>query len=154
LIENNVMRINALLSLTFDILGIGLPGWTADFNAALSQYAEPENSADDALKIPMVSSLSLDLIESYSAVVLLAFIDAGLPLALARMILSCTNGFVTTRATILLWSVLDLASKILPPKSLAVDIKSFLIDRTIEDTSNPAEDGHIGTRSRARLALM
>lgn len=112
---------NVILELLFDILRIKPPSWSSSFLAGrrLTTYGRVTNLKNQAIQD--TSSTSMDptnkwnLLEHYVAVVLAAFLHAGLVPALLQAEEEPLTLPLKRKTTLLLGEVLKMANELLPP---------------------------------------
>ncbi|XP_041475993.1 rapamycin-insensitive companion of mTOR-like isoform X2 [Lytechinus variegatus] len=115
-----------LLEVLYDIFYLPIPEWTEDFATALQSIDSCQMKSSWNLTEGFVVAEALDLLpnraitrpnltENHLALLLLAFINAGLLESLVEVVTS-DNANLSIQATILLGELLYMADKILPPE--------------------------------------
>ncbi|KAI9140964.1 Rapamycin-insensitive companion of mTOR, N-term-domain-containing protein [Paraphysoderma sedebokerense] len=127
-----------LLDLFFQIFRIELPSWFPAFVSARTHSAQKPPVPDDfiPLALPTAASLSscsalkplpyidrLNLLDHYTAMLLLIFVEGGLLEALIDLI-GTSEKSVATRATILVGEIIDLCNRLLPA-SVGLKVQSL-----------------------------
>ncbi|XP_050401999.1 rapamycin-insensitive companion of mTOR [Patella vulgata] len=113
------------LEMIFDLFQLKLPTWTEDFSLALSGVDPSEMNENWKLGegfvaeegrtiLPHVATTRPNLVENHTALILCAWINAGILEALVEVITS-SEGALFCRAVILLGELLHLANTLLPP---------------------------------------
>ncbi|KAM7287109.1 rapamycin-insensitive companion of mTOR isoform X2 [Ixodes scapularis] len=116
-----------ILALFYDIFCLALPAWTSDFEAALasSDRAAMQESwklyegfvaAEGRDLLPPVTKHRSNLVANYLALLLLAFVQAGILEALVEVIVTSEDA-MAIQATILLAELLYMASMFLPSEA-------------------------------------
>ncbi|CAN8003661.1 unnamed protein product [Ixodes hexagonus] len=116
-----------ILALFYDIFCLALPIWTNDFDAALASCDRPSMreswklyegfvAAEGRDLLPPVTRHRSNLVANYLALLLLAFVQAGILEALVEVIVTSEDA-MAIQATILLAELLYMASMFLPSET-------------------------------------
>ncbi|XP_071953101.1 rapamycin-insensitive companion of mTOR-like isoform X2 [Antedon mediterranea] len=115
-----------IMTLIFHLFHLHVPDWTDDFFVAIitsdashwqSSWSLSEGFVVEEAKVilPHLASSRTNLVENHNALLLSAFINAGLLESLVEVITSGSD-HLATMATVLLGELLHLANRLLPPE--------------------------------------
>ncbi|XP_041359986.1 rapamycin-insensitive companion of mTOR-like [Gigantopelta aegis] len=116
-----------IMETLFDLFRLTLPQWTSDFATALISVDRSDMQETWRLSegfiveegravLPHLAKTRTNLVENHLALILSAWISAGILEALIEVVIS-SEGALFTRAVILLGELLHLAYKLLPPET-------------------------------------
>eukprot|EP00036_Acanthoecidae_sp_10tr_P012342 CAMPEP_0206292348 /NCGR_PEP_ID=MMETSP0106_2-20121207/3581_1 /ASSEMBLY_ACC=CAM_ASM_000206 /TAXON_ID=81532 /ORGANISM="Acanthoeca-like sp., Strain 10tr" /LENGTH=1449 /DNA_ID=CAMNT_0053722921 /DNA_START=202 /DNA_END=4548 /DNA_ORIENTATION=- len=144
--QHRLEVLNSILLILYNIFGLDVPGWLETLRDAL---ASPNPGDGSGRKDDTTAARNMvNLADQHLAILLLAFINAGLHTALVKLITTHTDSRLCVRGTILLAKVTRLATRFLPPqRMLDAEIKSGL-----EKVANLPESTHTRTVASMRTA--